>query len=71
MKGKTLKTALPGSVTLPLEKENEMRMVSTVQNATMQDKMNRNAENKNIIYTTKCNRYMTEQPIISCIIPFS
>jgi hypothetical protein len=54
-------------------KENEMSTVSTVHNAIMQDKINRYVENENICIT-ECNRYMidvTEQPVISCITPFS
>jgi hypothetical protein len=54
-------------------KENKMRTVSTVHNAIMQDKMNRYMQNENICIT-ECSRYMTEvteQPVISCITPFS
>ena len=56
------------------KKENEI-MVSTVHNATMQDKLNRYVEKMKISSCIiECNRYMTEvteQPVISCIIPFS
>jgi hypothetical protein len=51
------------------KKENEMIMVSTVHNATMQDKLNRYVEKIKISSCiTECNRYMTdvtEQPVIS------
>jgi hypothetical protein len=52
-----------------------MIMVNTVHNATMQDKLNMYVEKIKISSCiTECNRYMievTEQPIISCITPFS
>jgi hypothetical protein len=67
--------ALPESVTPPFKKQNEMIMVSTVDNATMQDKLDRYVEKIKISSCiTECNRNMigvTEQPIISCITPFS
>ena len=50
-------------------------MVSTVHNATMQDKLNRYEEKTKISSCiTQCNRYMvevTEQPVMSYITPFS
>jgi len=57
------------------KKENEMIMVNTVHNATMQDKLNMYVEKIKISSCiTECNRYMievTEQSIISCITPFA
>jgi len=78
-RGKKLKTgeSMPcQEVLLHLcKKENEMMMVSTVHNATMQDKLNRYEEKTKISSCiTQCNRYMvevTEQPVMSYITPFS
>jgi hypothetical protein len=57
------------------KKENEMIIVSTVHNATIQDKLNRYVEKIKISScTNEGNRYMREvtaQPVTSSITPFS
>lgn len=74
-KGTKLKTAPPGSITLPLEKrewnENGTHCPQCY-NARQNEQVC--GKDKNIICITECNRYMTEvteQPVISCITPFS